>query len=89
MARLRALESRLAGIGAEPLPAGEPEVRLSPRELDVLGFAALGLRNAEIAAELGLTESTVKSYVGAAMQKLGAGSRHAAVAEARRHGLLP
>ena len=86
--RLRALEQELAAIGA-PAPTDEPAPHLSPRELDVLGYAALGLRNAEIGGELGLTESTVKSYMGAAMQKLGQSSRHAAVAEARRQGLLP
>lgn len=62
---------------------------LAPRELDVLGFVALGMRNAEVARELGIGESTVKSYLGTAMQKLGASNRHAAVTEARRRRLLP
>ena len=86
--RLRVLEQRIAGlVSTEAVcPA---EVRLSPRELDVLGYVAVGLRNAEVARELGLTESTVKSYLGAAMQKLGQRSRHGAVVEARRFGFLP
>ena len=64
-------------------------MRLSPREIDVLACAALGDTNAEIAATLALKEVTVKSYLQAAMAKLDASTRHAAVAKARRAGLLP
>lgn len=89
-ARLAAVERRLATLsrdGAEP-PAAL-EVSLSPREVDVLACCALGSTNAEIAASLGLKEGTVKSYLQAAMAKLDASTRHAAVAKARRAGLLP
>ena len=65
------------------------DVRLSPRETDVLACAALGQTNAEIAATLTLREGTVKSYLQSAMAKLDASTRHAAVAKARRAGLLP
>jgi DNA-binding NarL/FixJ family response regulator len=65
------------------------DVRLSPREVDVLSCAALGATNAEIAATLELKEGTVKSYLQSAMSKLDASTRHAAVATARRAGLLP
>lgn len=88
-ARLETIERRLTELVRPAGPAEEGIVPLSPRELDVLGYAAVGLRNAEIAEELGLTESTVKSYLGAAMQKLSQRSRHGAVAQARRLGLLP
>ncbi|WP_448233417.1 response regulator transcription factor [Microbacterium lacticum] len=64
-------------------------MRLSPRETDVLACAALGQTNAEIAATLTLREGTVKSYLQSAMAKLDASTRHAAVAKARRAGLLP
>ncbi|MET0812093.1 MAG: LuxR C-terminal-related transcriptional regulator [Microbacterium sp.] len=88
--RLEVLERRLAAIStdatAEPLAL---DVRLSPREIDVLACAALGATNAEIAATLVLKEVTVKSYLQAAMSKLDASTRHAAVAKARRAGLLP
>lgn len=87
--RLRGLEQRLLGVTRVDGDDDLDQVRLSPRELDVLGFAGLGLRNAEIGRELGLTESTVKSYMGSVLQKLGQRSRHAAVAEARRQGILP
>lgn len=87
--RIAAVERRLAGI-ARPTAADAPlDVALSPRELDVLACCALGATNAEIAASLSLREGTVKSYLQAAMAKLDASTRHAAVAKARRAGLLP
>ena len=90
--RIAAVERRLVGASSsEPAPMTGPvsTVRLSPRETDVLACAALGATNAEIASQLGLREGTVKAYLGAAMSKLDASTRHAAVARARRAGLLP
>ena len=88
--RLAALERRLAALSRD---GGETEigtdVHLSRRETDVLACAALGATNAQIAATLSLKEVTVKSYLQAAMAKLDASTRHAAVAKARRAGLLP
>jgi DNA-binding CsgD family transcriptional regulator len=55
----------------------------------ILACAALGATNAEIASQLGLREGTVKAYLGSAMSKLDASTRHAAVTKARRAGLLP
>lgn len=85
--RLTALEQRLAGIGRGRIP--QTDVRLSPREADVLTQAALGDTNAQIGRALGLTESTVKSYLKTAMTKLEASTRHAAVTAARSYGLIP
>lgn len=87
--RLGALERRLASLSTADIEIGAPEVRLSPREIDVLACAALGATNAEIAGTLSLKEVTVKSYLQSAMAKLDASTRHAAVAKARRVGLLP
>lgn len=94
--RLGALEQRLARLGggsAQPesaVTAGPvPPVRLTPRELDVISHAALGGTNAEIGRSLGLTESTVKSYLKTAMAKLEASTRLAAVAKARLLSLIP
>lgn len=90
--RLARLERRLLAVAGDELiaPGGQaPSVRLSPRETDVLACAALGSTNAEIAAQLGLRAGTVKAYLGTAMSKLDASTRHAAVARARRAGLLP
>lgn len=89
-ARIAAVEERIASLTAEPAErAAASEVRLSPRELDVLSHAALGSTNGEIAEALGLRETTVKSYLTTAMAKFDASTRHAAVAAARRAGLLP
>lgn len=89
---LARLEQRLLAVAGDeaPVETGSiPTVHLSPRETDVLACAALGCTNAEIAAQLGLREGTVKAYLGTAMSKLDASTRHAAVARARRAGLLP
>lgn len=88
--RLAAVEARLASISRDDA-AGDDllDIRLSPRELDVLACCALGATNAEIGAQLSLREGTVKSYLQSAMSKLDASTRHAAVAKARRAGLLP
>lgn len=87
--RMAELERRLLALsGAASLPRSS-EVHLSPREIDVLSRAALGHTNAQVATELGLRESTVKAYLGTAMAKLDAPTRHAAVARARRDGLIP
>lgn len=89
--RLEEVEHTLSTLARSDGPAAETttEVRLSRRELDVLACAALGATNGEIAASLGLRETTVKSYLAAAMAKLGTSTRHAAVTRARRMGILP
>jgi DNA-binding NarL/FixJ family response regulator len=63
-------------------------VALAPRELDVLGYVAIGWSNALIARELGLAESTIKAYLNSAMTKLGARTRFQAVQLARQGGAL-
>ncbi|WP_292873635.1 LuxR C-terminal-related transcriptional regulator [Microbacterium sp.] len=86
--RLGRLERRLAALSHDG-PSVALDVTLSPREIDVLACAALGATNAEIGASLVLKEVTVKSYLASAMAKLDVSTRHAAVATARRAGLLP
>ena len=89
-ARLDRLERRLAALSADDAePTIDLDVRLSPREIDVLACAALGATNSEIAQRLTLKEGTVKSYLQSAMAKLDASTRHAAVTRARRAGILP
>lgn len=87
--RIGELERRIAQFSRSDAGGAASDVRLSPREVDVLSCAALGETNAEIAAALSLREGTVKSYLQAAMAKLDASTRHAAVMQARRIGLLP
>ncbi len=61
---------------------------LTPRELEVLSLVAQGLQNKEIAAELTITERTVKFYVSSILGKLRAGNRTEAVAIAAQKGLI-
>lgn len=61
---------------------------LSPRELDVLRLLANGRSNTDIAAELFLTEGTVRNYVSAIFTKLDVTDRTQAAVIALRHGLV-
>lgn len=60
---------------------------LSPREAQILGLLCAAYSNAEISAELGLSDSTVKSHVSTIMMKLGVTSRLKAVVRAYELGL--
>jgi LuxR family maltose regulon positive regulatory protein len=68
--------------------AGDSNVNLSARELQVLRLLALGYRNKEIAEKMFLSELTVKSHLRKINSKLGAGGRTEAVSIARTKGLL-
>jgi two-component system nitrate/nitrite response regulator NarP len=48
---------------------------LAPRERQLIGFVRTGLRNREIAAQLGVTEGTVKVYLHAIFEKLEVSTR--------------
>lgn len=61
---------------------------LTLRETEVLTWLAQGLPNKEIAAQLIITERTVKFHVSSLMSKLGASNRTEAVAVATQRGLL-
>jgi len=63
-------------------------VRLSPREEAVARCVAVGLRNAEVAERLSISETTVKSHLHSAFQKLGLRDRVALARYVFRVGLL-
>lgn len=61
---------------------------LTPREIDVLRLVASGKANKIIAADLSLTEETVKSHIRNILSKLGANDRTHAVAIGLKRGII-
>jgi DNA-binding NarL/FixJ family response regulator len=61
---------------------------LTGRELEVLRLLAQGQQNKEIAAQLVISERTVKFHVSSILGKLGAGNRTEAVRVAAQQGLI-
>jgi len=60
---------------------------LSPREEDVLRHVAIGLRNAEIAERLSISEETVKTHLNRIFRKLGVRDRVELALHAARGGV--
>jgi two-component system, NarL family, response regulator YdfI len=81
----------LAQAESKPLspPPTAYNLELTGRERQILADVALGRRSKEIAAELGITERTVKAHLASIYSKLGVDSRAAAIAVAAQRGWLP
>jgi DNA-binding NarL/FixJ family response regulator len=61
---------------------------ITPREREILALIAAGRANKEIAAELGVSEDTVKRHVSHILEKLDVNDRAQATAEAIRRGIV-
>lgn len=72
---------------AESLSHRTPNSDLSSRERQVLSLMVDGRTNKEIAAELGITEATVKCHVSVVLQRLNVADRTQAVVVALKRGL--
>ena len=66
---------RAMDLAHSPGAAKDPLEALSPRERNIAALVQRGLRNKEIAAELGLTEGTVKVHLHKIFEKLDLRSR--------------
>jgi DNA-binding CsgD family transcriptional regulator/predicted ATPase len=81
------IQQRVRADGADRDRSHPPSVELTPREVQVLGLLADGLRNKEIAARLGTSAKTVMHHTCAIYRKLGVRGRAEAVAMAVRDGI--
>jgi NarL family two-component system response regulator LiaR len=86
-------QAQLSRAAAERLMhevrAPESPETLTERETDVLRLLATGQSNKEIARNLGVNESTIKSHVSSILSKLGVQGRTQAALHAARIGLVP
>lgn len=81
-------EKRLSSQAATELAEHATDNALTPREIDVLNLVARGNSNKETAAQLSLTEETVKSHIRNILSKLGANDRTHAVAIGVKRGII-
>jgi FixJ family two-component response regulator len=92
LAAVRASLARDAETRAKRAEVGSIQSRLetlTPREHDVLKHVIAGLLNKQIAAELGVSEDTVKSHRGRVMQKFGVVSVAELVRLCEQAGVAP
>jgi two-component system NarL family response regulator len=80
----RYIPSRVGSAIAENLPRSD----VSAREIEVLQLIAVGMKNKEIAHELGISESTVQAHVKHILEKLHASDRTHAVTTALHRGVI-
>lgn len=84
-----AIATRLLDFFAAPRPLAPPNVfpELTDREREILNLIAGGARNAEIAAQLVLSPTTVRNYVSSIFTKLQVADRAQAIIRAREAGM--
>ena len=87
--RLVVVVSAMSGVTDSLIKlAREVNPEASAREVDVLRLIAGGNANKEIAAQLSITEETVKGYVKNILAKLGAKDRTHAVTIGLKRGVI-
>jgi len=69
----------------EPARSAPPPDGLTQREVEILGMIARGMTNPEIAAQLFLSNHTVKTHISRIFAKTGSRDRAAAIGYAHRH----
>ncbi|MGQ0575280.1 MAG: LuxR C-terminal-related transcriptional regulator [Pseudonocardia sp.] len=82
------LDVQVRALDATAEAGGEPGVRLTPREREVLAAVTGGLTACAAAHRLGIAERTVHKHLERAYAKLGVADRVSAVLRAQRLGLL-
>ena len=75
-----------AGTMPRPVESSTPDIR--PRERQILLLIARGLSNADIAAELYLSEGTIRNYASALFNRIGVQDRTQAAIAALRYGII-
>jgi DNA-binding NarL/FixJ family response regulator len=83
----RELTTLLEGRFAAPAPTPPSYLSLTDKEREVFAAVARGLSNTEVAAAVYLSESTVKTHVGAILRKLALRDRVQIVVFAHEHAL--
>ncbi|RZU65345.1 LuxR family two component transcriptional regulator [Microterricola gilva] len=86
---VRLLEAFAGAAPAKAAPPAQPIEPLTHREEEVLAKVAIGLSNSEIASELFITLSTVKTHLASLMAKLGARNRVEIAIWAHQTGRIP
>ncbi len=81
-------QKRVSSEVAAEIAGHSTDDALTPREVDVLRLVAKGNANKEIAAQLSLTEETVKGHIRNILAKLEANDRTHAVAIGVRRGII-
>lgn len=81
-------QKRVSSEVAAEIAEHSTDSALTPREVDVLRLAARGNANKEIAAQLSLTEETVKSHIRNILAKLAVKDRTHAVAIGVKRGII-
>lgn len=82
-----ALADRLLRMAGESAIPGSPHEGLTPQELHILRLVGEGMSNQQVADELTVSISTIRTHLKSVYRKLGLQSRSEAVSYAVRNGL--